>query len=489
MKQFFEIRKVDEELRMVWGYASTAAIDSQGESVTKDAITAAWDEYIQFGNIREMHQPSAVGVVKEYNFDDAGVMIGAYIVDDVAWKKVTEKVYKGFSIGGKKLPGGFDPVTKTITALKLTEISLVDRPANPEALITMWKADTLEEQRMDPENEGGQEVKPVDKLTDLIAKGSISPERLVELAEQDINKVAETVTPADKPAEVPNGDGATNEPVVEKSADTHLVKLRQNFAALMVAKGASADDIKKGMWGISDLAQLINSLRWLQEDCAWEAANEGDNSPLPAQLAGACKSLCAALVAMAQEECAELIASMGLDMSGDPVIAMGEMVKGAAGAAELGKYHEAFDILKAGARNSASDMERIQKAHDLMNELGATCIQEDPVSEKLHKAAEAGHIAKALGDFEKMAGELGELRKSFGTLQTNYNDLQKRFDATPTAPKGGLKVIEKGDDISGGIGEAAPDAVTPVLKQDGSVDDVATMIKKVHAGGGRPIGA
>ncbi|HXA46050.1 MAG TPA: XkdF-like putative serine protease domain-containing protein [Burkholderiaceae bacterium] len=141
MKQYLEITKVDAEQRMVYGYASTDAIDSQGEIVSKAAIEGAWDDYMKFANIREMHGNSAAGIVKEHAFDDKGVFIGAKIVDDQAWAKVVEGVYKGFSIGGKKLKDGFDAVTKTITKMKLTEISLVDRPANPEALIHVFKFD------------------------------------------------------------------------------------------------------------------------------------------------------------------------------------------------------------------------------------------------------------------------------------------------------------------------------------------------------------
>lgn|SRR3990167_7574859 len=52
---------------------------------------------MKFANIREMHQPSAVGVTKEYSHDEFGTWVGVKVVDDIAWKKVKEQVYKGFS--------------------------------------------------------------------------------------------------------------------------------------------------------------------------------------------------------------------------------------------------------------------------------------------------------------------------------------------------------------------------------------------------------
>ena len=103
MKLFAEITKIDRERRMVFGYASTEALDSQGEVVRKEAIEAALPDYMRFGNIREMHQPSAVGVAKEAAIDEKGLWLGAKVIDDEAWKKVVEGVYKGFSIGGKSI--------------------------------------------------------------------------------------------------------------------------------------------------------------------------------------------------------------------------------------------------------------------------------------------------------------------------------------------------------------------------------------------------
>lgn len=139
MKLFAEIKKRDEEQRMVWGYASTEAVDSQGEVVKLDAIKGAWDDYMKFANIREMHQQSAVGKCKEYEFDDKGVMIGVKVVDDAAWAKVVEGVYSGFSIGGKAIA----KADGVISQLRLTEISLVDRPANPEAVVTVFKGEDI----------------------------------------------------------------------------------------------------------------------------------------------------------------------------------------------------------------------------------------------------------------------------------------------------------------------------------------------------------
>ncbi len=152
MKIYLPIAKVDAERREVWGYASTEARDDQGEVVKREALIGALGDYMRFANIREMHQLSAVGVAKEAAVDDRGLYVGARIVDDQAWQKVVEGVYKGYSIGGQVTQR--DPADyKTITGLVLNEISLVDRPANPEAIFDYWKAagaSTMVDARFNP---------------------------------------------------------------------------------------------------------------------------------------------------------------------------------------------------------------------------------------------------------------------------------------------------------------------------------------------------
>jgi phage head maturation protease len=138
MRFYWPIQKLDHEQHMVWGYASTEAEDEQGEVIRRDALAAALEDYMRFANIREMHQPSAVGIAEEAAIDDKGLYLGARIVDGDAWRKVVAGVYKGFSIGGHVTAR--DPADRNIvTGLALSEISVVDRPANPEAVFDCWK--------------------------------------------------------------------------------------------------------------------------------------------------------------------------------------------------------------------------------------------------------------------------------------------------------------------------------------------------------------
>ena len=140
-QRFLPISKVDEEKHMVYGYASTPDMDSDGEIISTKAMKQALPEYMKFPAIREMHQPKAAGKTIEATIDSKkGLYIGAKIVDKSAWEKVKEGVYPAFSIGGNIK----QKIDNVISELTLTEISLVDSPANKSAVIELWKADGVD---------------------------------------------------------------------------------------------------------------------------------------------------------------------------------------------------------------------------------------------------------------------------------------------------------------------------------------------------------
>lgn len=160
-KLYAEIAKMeaqDDGTVKVWGYASSEAVDSDGEIIAAEAMKAAIPDYMKFGAVREMHGSNAAGTAIEINVEDDGrTFFGAHIVDPVAVTKVKTGVYKGFSIGGSVTAR--DELNKSqITGLKLTEISLVDRPANPDAVFTCYKADKPKD-----EEAADKDDKPSDK--------------------------------------------------------------------------------------------------------------------------------------------------------------------------------------------------------------------------------------------------------------------------------------------------------------------------------------
>lgn len=154
MKLYAEITKTeaqDDGTIKVWGYASSASVDSDGETITAEAMKAAIPDYMKFGAVREMHGKSAAGTAIEARVEDDGrTFFGAHVVDPIAVKKVQTGVYKGFSIGGR-VTARDDLNKSVIKGLNLVEISLVDRPANPDAVFTCYKADGVDDDEGKPE--------------------------------------------------------------------------------------------------------------------------------------------------------------------------------------------------------------------------------------------------------------------------------------------------------------------------------------------------
>jgi hypothetical protein len=153
--------KVDQERRIVSGFATLDNIDKQSDIVTTDASLKAFAKFR--GNIREMHQPTAVGKMVSFKEDKyfdpeskkfyTGVYVSAYVSKGAqdTWEKVLDGTLSGFSIGGRmnKWDDAYDekadaPV-RIIKEYDLVELSLVDNPANQFAnVLSIEKVDGVD---------------------------------------------------------------------------------------------------------------------------------------------------------------------------------------------------------------------------------------------------------------------------------------------------------------------------------------------------------
>ena len=147
--------KVDEAKRLVSGYATLDNIDTQGDVVLAEASAKAFAR--ARGNIREMHQPIAVGRMVDFREDEffatdpdtgegkfyRGIFVTARVSEGAedTWKKVLDGTLTGFSIGGEINDATNEFVKeagRTVRFIKdydLVELSLVDNPANQLANI------------------------------------------------------------------------------------------------------------------------------------------------------------------------------------------------------------------------------------------------------------------------------------------------------------------------------------------------------------------
>ena len=92
----------------------------------------------------------------------------------------------------------------------------------------------------------------------------------------------------------------------------------------------AADDLRKrmlvasppafghrGLSACANLAWLLMELGWLHDDAKWESEIEGDGSKVPTMLGEVLMGLGATLIAMTQEEVAELLAGHDVDVGDD----------------------------------------------------------------------------------------------------------------------------------------------------------------------------
>jgi phage head maturation protease len=482
MKLYAEISKTEEHndgTIKVWGYASTGAVDSDGETITPEAMKAALPDYMRFGAVREMHQSKAAGTAIEANVEDDGkTWFGAHIVDSEACKKVKLGVYKGFSIGGKVTAR--DDLNKAIIkGIKLIEISLVDRPANPEAVMTMFKAERTAED-------------DVSELAALLDAGTITPGALLTLAKASVDApVTATETVADEalkggPGSGPNpGGGSTAESeqkihnakarykelmsqskkevfrlwvnqLPHRIHSANIAEQRKSWMAYDVVarnygKGVAevaikvddAGELQKGMQNIANFALLLKAIHYLVRDQFDEAVREEDDSSIPAHLCAWMKDGIDLLQEMVGEEAAELSATI----VSTPDEATGLFLADKALAIIKGDLPEPL-LAKAGARFSSATRKALSTVHEQMK----TCVAHLDAMGYQGDGDSDGEKAEASTDLAKVDSEATEtvakMSGEIDLLKAEIDALKAKRDAEPMPGRALLRAVtvSKADD-------------------------------------------
>ena len=230
---------------MVKGYMTTDALDSHGDIIEEAASFKAADEWKKMGNIREMHQPSAVGVaVNMEKRKGKGVYLESEIVDPVAIDKVRAGVYKGYSIGGKinKIEIAVDEEgPNKITDYTINEVSLVDVPANPDCLFLAKRADFIS------------------------AKEGVN-----KMAEPEKKPEGETEKPAEK------SEGAESEEPKKDENATSPAKESQTENTSSEENGKTEDEAEKMAKENADLKKEIQKLRDEKAEMEKERTKENE---------------------------------------------------------------------------------------------------------------------------------------------------------------------------------------------------------------------
>ena len=143
------ITKADEQpdgTMFVYGKATDESLDADLQIVDNAWMKSAMPDWMSAGgNIREQHSSIAAGVATELEEKADGFYIRAHVVDPTSVLKVKHGVLKGFSIGvrGARVVRDEKAIGGRIVGGTVVEVSLVDRPANPNAKLMLAKADDL----------------------------------------------------------------------------------------------------------------------------------------------------------------------------------------------------------------------------------------------------------------------------------------------------------------------------------------------------------
>jgi len=135
--------KQEDGSLLVYGKATDDSLDIDQQICDDTWLSAAMPEWFKSGgNIREQHSSIAAGVAKEYEAKSDGHYISVLVVDPVSVKKVESGVLKGFSIGIKspRVVRDQKAANGRIIDGQIVEVSLVDRPANPNAKLMLAKS-------------------------------------------------------------------------------------------------------------------------------------------------------------------------------------------------------------------------------------------------------------------------------------------------------------------------------------------------------------
>jgi hypothetical protein len=445
----FRIAKIDSDKREAWGIFTNEAEDKSGEICDYEAAKAAFKSWskeakdatsrsgqsVSLGNVRFQHSMTPVGKVIsiEYRDDAKEVYGGTYISDDQAWQMVKDGVLTGFSQGGSydwrkcnvcgtNIEYGCDcPQCEKPVVIRfgpeVAEMSVVDNPCVADAHFDAVKAAG--------ENEMAKEI---------------------------------TVPPTPKPK--------------PEAVKAKVGEIAKELGALAAKDVPTAEDIKKGMYQIGQLAELLASAAYLRNSSIAEAAYEND--PTDLEIADDLDEFIASgaeiLKQLVEHETAELTArkaqgeqkTMIKDVAGNDLEKSSATLPGHL--KECAKLHKAVgeahsDVAKAHAAASenedvcdadkkchkaaAKSEDKIAKAHGAFAEKCDKCAKDMEEADKAAKTAKAANsgdvsgevtgtmqdlVKKAVADMRENPELQAEIKKAVAV------QMQKALESTLVAP-------------------------------------------------------
>lgn len=233
----------------VYGMATDPSVDLDGQGCDPEWLKAAMPAWFKFANIREQHSAVAAGVGKEMERADGDKwMLKSHIVDSGTVAKVKAGVLKGYSIGVRKGKVQRDKAAGypngRIVGGDIVEVSLVDRPCNPYATITIAKAAGGSDEL------GAVEPEFIDVDPTVYGETAVpsgDDDNGVADGEQDSQAVDESVD-GDDDADVDPDDGVSLfDELDDELTKAHALNAGELFDLFDAAAEQHGEDIVKGL--------------------------------------------------------------------------------------------------------------------------------------------------------------------------------------------------------------------------------------------------
>lgn len=307
--------KLEDGRLLIEGVATSEALDLQGDILDYDGSKRAFEKWR--GNVREAHDPKKpVGKALEVIHDDDAKTISVRAFVSKGSPDTQEKILDGtlamFSVGGgvptkTKLEKTNGRSVRRVLEWPMTELSLVDVGANPDASVSVLKALDVEEEEPKEEPVPEVEEKESDEAEQTPKEKSEEP---VQLSEAQMTELVVKITDAvlsaieaktkeaaahePPPAAEPPAEKVAPEPVIRKDEEADVLcaaSILDQLKNLRVAEG-SEPEIET-----QQLAALARAAAALAEFIALEAGEVVMNAApepmleLSAKIDGLCKAV------------------------------------------------------------------------------------------------------------------------------------------------------------------------------------------------------
>lgn len=327
--------------------------------VTEAATAKVDGMQVSLFPVREMHDKIAAGAGREIFYDDEAKTITGtvHVVFGESIKKVKAGVLRAFSQGGTVVgemvkdpdfPGCMRYVANP------SEISLVDAPCLPEAMIDSIKEATLTYVKsngstlikklgtaIDTENEPLDSSKDEDRIRRIFneefVKANTKTKRVagedltaaafafvgdkedtstwklpIKFSTEEKSKahVRNALARFEQTNGIPEGEKAKVKARLKSAAKEHGIDVADESEK--IAKSlATFKDFGKGLCTVASFAEAVDHVAWIRESVTWEREMEGDASTAPEEFTQLLEDMIACLRNMVEEETDELLAAAG----------------------------------------------------------------------------------------------------------------------------------------------------------------------------------